>query len=81
MSATIPLPPSPAPQSPSACFSNDYCAGIGSPSLELHASSSATTEMLRSTISSLMFVVVQSDPSTCSPTNMKLYVDLSSYPL
>jgi len=42
MSATIPSPSSLAPLSQSACFSNDYCAGTGSPSLELHAFSSTT---------------------------------------
>jgi hypothetical protein len=30
--------------SPSACFSNDYFAGIGSPLLELHVSRSFTVE-------------------------------------
>jgi len=81
MSTTIPLPSSPTPLSPSVCFSNDYCAGTGSPSLELHAFSSTTTEMPGSTASSSLFAVVQYNPSTGSPTNLQLYVNLSLYPL
>jgi len=77
MSATILLPPSPAPLSLSACFYNDHCAGTSSPPLELHVSNSATTEKPESATGSPLSIVVQFVPSTDSPANLQLWVDLS----
>jgi hypothetical protein len=81
ISATIPFPPNPTPLSPSACFSNDHCAGTGSLSLQLHASSSATAEKTGYDAGSLLSMATQSDPSTGSFADMQLYVGLSSYTL
>jgi hypothetical protein len=61
-------------------FSNDHYAGTGSPPIKVHASRSATVEKTGFAAGSLMSVV-RSIPSTGSPADLQLYVDLSSYPL
>jgi hypothetical protein len=67
--------------SPSACFSNDHYAGIGSPPSELYISRFVTTTNSDSTAGSPTFAVASSSPSIDSLASLQLFVDLSSYPL
>ena len=73
--------------SPYACLSNDHCAGIGSPSSDVHVlrsiaveQSGSATEHPSSAAASPASTVPTS-PSTASPAGLQLCVDLSSYPL
>ena len=67
--------------SPSACFSNDHYAGTGSPLSELHISRSVTTANFDSVVDSPTLAVASSNPSIDSLAGLKLFIDLSSYPL
>lgn len=67
--------------SPSACFSNDYFAGIGSPPLELHVSRSFTVETPGSATDSPSSAVASSTPQSGSSADLQLIINLSSYPL
>jgi hypothetical protein len=67
--------------SPSACFSNDYFTGIGSPLLELHVSRSFTVETPGSATDSPSSAVASSTPQSGSSADLQLIINLSSYPL
>jgi len=75
------MPPSFAPISPSACFFNDHYAGTSSSPSELHISRFVTAYNIGSAIGSLTFAAASSGPSTSSPADLQLFVDLFSYPL
>jgi hypothetical protein len=64
--------------SPYACLSNDYCAGIGSPSSDAHVLRSVAEHPISTIVSPAS--VVPTSPSTASPAGLQLCVDLSSYP-
>jgi len=83
-SATPSSPSHTAILSTYACFSNDYCAGTGSPSPDAHVLRFAATEQPGSAAdhpSSAAASPVQTSPSTASPAGLQLCVDLSLYPL
>jgi hypothetical protein len=81
ISATILSPPNPATLSSSAYFSNDHYAGTSSPSSKLYASKSVIAEKTSSTTGYPNSVAPSYGPSTGSPADLQLYVDLSFYPL
>ena len=79
LSATISMPPNPAFMSSSACFSNDYYAGTGSPPSKLHISRFVTVANYDSIASSPTSTAASSGLSTNSPVGLQLFIDLSSY--
>jgi len=81
LSATIPPSSNPALLSPSACFSDDHYARIGSPPLELHLDRSVTAANTDSAAGSPTSVAASSSHLTYSPASLQLFANLSSYPL